>query len=296
MPQRPRHIDCMSDQPQIFDAGLVRWRMQRAVRHPEFPAFLFERTNAEIEDRLSLVKRTFNETVILTDCPAGLDERLRHSSQHTSVTTAGQSGRSDQIADFELPTLAPESTDCIVSVLNLHAVNDLPGALLRYRRALRPDGLFIGALLGAGSLAELRDAWLSAEAGRPRGASPRVAPFADVRTLGGLLQRAGFALPVADCENLTVTYKDALSAMREVKALGWSNALQSRSRVPVTRTLLAHAAGQYETAARRTGGRVQMSLNIVHVTGWAPHHSQQQPLKPGSANMRLADALKAARK
>ena len=124
------------------------------------------------------------------------------------------------------------------------------------------------------------------------GASPRVAPFADIRTLGGLLQHAGFALPVADSDTLILTYENALAAMSEVKAMGWSNTLQARSRTPVTRSLLAHAAANHETAAGSADGRVQLTLNLVYLTGWAPHDSQQQPLRPGSATMRLADALK----
>ena len=282
----------MSDQPLIFDRHLVRHRMARALSRPDFPSFLFEHVNDEICDRLALINRNFAATLILSDCPAGIDERLRATSQHDSVLTVGSAGRADLIFDYEAPPLAPQNLDCILSVLNLHALDDLPAALSCYRQALRPDGLFIAALLGAGSLGELRDAWLSAEAERPQGASLRVAPFADLRSLGGLLQHAGFALPVADSDTLTLTYETALAAMREVKSMGWSNALFARSRVPVARTLLARAAANYETASRLENGRVPLSLNIVYLTGWAPHESQQKPLRPGSATTRLADALK----
>lgn len=286
----------MSDRPRIFDPHLVRQRITRALSRPDYPDFLFGHVNAEICDRLALIKRQFATTLILSDHPAGLDERLRATAQHGLVITAGQGKRTDLILDYEVPPLAPESLNCILSIMNLHAIDDLPGALSRYCRALRPDGLFIAALLGAGSLVELRDAWLNAEVARPQGASPRVAPFADIRSLGGLLQHAGFALPVADSEPLKLTYENPLAAMREIKAMGWSNALSARSRTPVTRSLLARAAAEYQAAARLENGRVSLSLNILYLTGWAPHESQQKPLRPGSATMPLAEALKSVGK
>ena len=173
----------------------------------------------------------------------------------------------------------------------LNHANDLPGALLQIRHALRPDGLFIGALLGGDSLSELRQAFLAAETELTGGVSPRVAPFADIRDLGTLLQRAGFALPVVDTDRLTVRYDTALDLMRELKAMALTSALAARSRTPVSRKLLLRAAQIYHDTHAHEDGRVPATFHIVYLTGWAPHESQQKPLEPGSAKQRLADAL-----
>jgi hypothetical protein len=160
------------------------------------------------------------------------------------------------------------------------------------RHALKPDGLLLASLFAGNTLCELRAAWFAAEEAVRRGASLRIAPFPDIRELGGLLQRAGFALPVADLDRITVTYPDALSLMREIKALGLAAPLNDRSRIPVTRSLLARAAAQYERDFADDGPRIRATVEIAWLTGWAPHESQQQPLKPGSAKQRLADALR----
>jgi len=175
--------------------------------------------------------------------------------------------------------------------LALHRVNDLPGALIQIRRALHPDGLFMAALLGARALSELRQALLEAEAEIDGGASPRVAPFGDVREYGALLQRAGFALPVADAETLTVLYASPRELMREVRALGGGNVLLARSRAPLSRRTLERAEAIYRKRHANPDGRVSASFEIVYLSGWGPDASQQQPLKPGSAAQRLADAL-----
>lgn len=175
------------------------------------------------------------------------------------------------------------SFDLVTSTLALHAVNDLPGALVQIRRKLKPDGLFLGALFGGETLGELRDAFATAEIETTGGVSPRVAPFADVRDLGGLLQRAGFALPVADVERTTVNYRDFFSLPRDLRAHGETNALAQRSRKFLPRRTLAALLASYQP--------VRATFDIVYLTGWAPHESQQKPLKPGSAKTRLADAL-----
>ena len=195
------------------------------------------------------------------------------------------------VADEEALPFAPESLDLAGSGLALHLVNDLPGALIQIRRALKPDGLFLAALLGGETLKELREAWLIAEDEVSGGASPRVAPFADVRDLGGLLQRAGFALPVADTDVVRVTYASPLDLMREIKAMGASNVLSARRRVPVTRKLLFRAAEVYSERFALADGRVSATFEIITLTAWVPHESQQKPLQPGSAKSRLADAL-----
>jgi SAM-dependent methyltransferase len=183
------------------------------------------------------------------------------------------------------------SLDLVVSALALQCVNDLPGVLVQVRRALKPDGLFLASLLGGSTLEELRTALFLAEEEIEGGASPRIAPFADVRDLGALLQRAEFALPVADAHIVTVTYPDVLALMRELRAMGVANALRARRRTPLRRTTLLRAAEHYADRYGLPDGRIPATFEIVTLTGWAPHESQQQPLRPGSAKMRLADAL-----
>ena len=195
------------------------------------------------------------------------------------------------VAKEEALPLKDGSLDLVTSVLSLHLVNDLPGALIQIRRALRPDGLFLGALLGGDTLIELRQSFMMAEADTMNGVSPRVFPTADVRDMGGLLQRAGFALPVVNSERLTVTYASPLALMRELKAMGAANPLASRSRRPLRRDTLAQAIETYSSQFAGRDGRVRATFEILYLCGWAPHESQQKPLKPGSATARLADAL-----
>ncbi len=178
-----------------------------------------------------------------------------------------------------------------MSGLALQFVNDLPGVLIQISRALKPDGLFLGAMLGGATLNELRTAWAMAEDEVLGGASPRVAPFADLQDLGALLQRAGLALPVVDADVVQVRYVSSLALMREVKAMGASNMMFARHRKPVTKSLLARAAQIYDERFSEPDGRVTATFEILNVTAWAPHESQQKPLQPGSAKMRLADAL-----
>jgi SAM-dependent methyltransferase len=195
------------------------------------------------------------------------------------------------LARLDALPLAPASLDLVVSGLSLHLIDDLPGALIQIRQALRPDGLLLAALLGGRTLAELREAWLLAEDEMAGGASPRVAPFADVRDLGGLLQRAGFALPVVDSDTVPVTYANPLALMQDLKGMGASNMLSDRRRVPVARGLVMRAAEIYVERNGLADGRVPATFEILTLTAWAPHESQPQPLKPGSAKSRLADAL-----
>ncbi|MEQ1672264.1 MAG: methyltransferase domain-containing protein, partial [Hyphomicrobium sp.] len=194
-------------------------------------------------------------------------------------------------ADDEQLPFGEATLDLAVSGLSLHLVNDIPGVLAQLRRALKPDGLLLAALLGGETLKELRRAWLEAEAEITGGASPRVAPFADVRDLGALLQRAGFALPVADSDVVRVTYATPLALMQELRAMAASNMLVERRRVPVTRELLMRAAEIYAERFALPDGRIPATFEIITLTAWVPHDSQQKPLAPGSAKMRLADAL-----
>jgi SAM-dependent methyltransferase len=195
------------------------------------------------------------------------------------------------VGDEENLPFAPESFDLAVSALSLQSLNDLPGALLQIRRALKPDGLFLGCLLGGRTLQELRTALAVAETEMSGGISPRIAPFADVRDMGGLLQRAGFALPVADSEPLTVRYASMFALMADLRAMGATNALEMRLRKPPRRELFLRAASVYAERFADPDGRLRATFEMIFVSGWAPHESQQKPLQPGSAKMRLADAL-----
>jgi len=195
------------------------------------------------------------------------------------------------VADEEALPFKAESLDLVVSTLSLHWVNDLPGALVQIRRALKPDGLFVASVLGGSTLTELRQALVAAEAELSDGAGLRVSPFADAFDAAGLLQRAGFALPVADVDRLVVRYGHPLKLLADLRAMGETNALVDRARRPLSRAVLARACELYIERFADADGRVRASFDIITMTGWAPHPDQQQPLKPGSAKMRLADAL-----
>ena len=195
------------------------------------------------------------------------------------------------MADEELSPFAPERFDLCVSALAQHSVNDLPGALTQVRRSLKPDGLFLGALLGGQTLQELRAVLAEAESEIRGGASPRVAPFSDVRDLGHLLQRAGFALPVTDLDRVTVRYGSMFTLVADLRAMGLTNALAHRDTRPLGRRMFLRAAQLYAERFADPDGRLRATFDIVWLSGWVPHESQQKPLKPGSAKMRLADAL-----
>jgi len=195
------------------------------------------------------------------------------------------------VAEEEALPFRDAAFDLVVSALALHFVNDLPGTLLQIRRALKPDGLFLAALYGGETLTELRQAFAAAESEIEGGISPRVAPFADLGELGALLQRAGFALPVADIDPVTVRYQDVFALMHDLRRMGATNALRARRRAPLRRATLMRMAEIYGERFSGDDGRVRATFEIVWLSGWAPHPRQQQPLKPGSAQTRLADAL-----
>jgi SAM-dependent methyltransferase len=277
--------------PRIFDQALRRLYLARAVGTR--PSFYATTLAAEIESRLALILRDFKTTLIFGpaagDIRTGLGEIPRLGRIVTAAPAPGPG--IDLVFDDEASPFAEASFDCILSLFSLNSVNDVPGSLAQFRTALRPDGLFLAGLFAGRTLFELRDAWLAAEAELKGGASLRVAPFADVRDLGSLLQRAGFALPAVDIDVTMVRYRDALSLMYEIKALGFEHALTERSRGPVTAALLARAAAFYDAHFSDADGRVRATVETAWLIGWAPHASQQQPLRPGSAKARLADAL-----
>ncbi|KQO91241.1 methyltransferase domain-containing protein [Methylorubrum extorquens] len=286
----------MNESAPLFDPALVRRRIARA-RRSGYAGFLLERVAEDLEDRLAAVTRSF---------PLGLDlgaplplvsERLLQSGRVERMIRLApvSEPNGSVVGDPEvLPFGGHAGFDLAVSALALQHVNDLPGALLQVRRALKPDGLFLAGLLGGATLTELRQAFLQAESETEGGASPRVAPFAELRDLGGLLQRAGFALPVVDADTITVRYGDPFSLMRDLRAMGLTNALHDRRRAPLRRATLMRAAAIYAERFSDPDGRLRATFEILWLSGWAPHESQQKPLRPGSAKARLADALGAA--
>lgn len=277
----------------LFDTGLVRRRIARA-RAGGYAGFLLERVADDLEDRLAAVTRAFPLGLDLGTPLPTLADRLRRSGRVerlvrlSPVPEAGPS----LVGDPELlPFGGTAGFDLAVSTLALQHVNDLPGTLIQVRRAMKPDGLLIACLLGGASLTELRQAFLQAESETEGGASPRVAPFAELRDLGGLLQRAGFALPVVDADTLTVRYADPFALMRDLRAMGLTNALIDRRRTPLRRRTLLRAAEIYAERFSDPDGRLRATFEILWLSGWVPHESQQKPLRPGSAKARLADAL-----
>ena len=291
----------MSGAPQIFDRKLIRARRDRiaATQNGPLPDSLLLRVADDFAERLGIVRREFPSAASVGSYHGLLSRRLKLLPAIGEMIDIEPSlgclalveGMKVAAEDETLP-IAEKCLDLVVSGLSLQLVNDLPGALTQINRALKPDGLLLAAVLGAESLKELREAWLLAEAELLGGASPRVAPFADVRELGGLLQRAGFALPVADSDIVRVTYASPLALMQEIKAMGASNMLIERRRTPVTRSLLFRAAEIYRQRFGLSDGRVPATFEIVTLTGWVPHESQQKPLRPGTAKVRLSDVLK----
>ncbi|MGQ3673085.1 class I SAM-dependent methyltransferase [Xanthobacter sp. TB0136] len=279
--------------PRVFDRALARRRLARAFRlGPE--AFLLERVAEDMVDRLSAVKRQFALAADIgtpTDAMARLLAACPQIEKLVSLRPLRAGGQVDVIADEEYLPLAPASLDLAVSALALHGVNDLPGVLAQIRRVLRPDGLFVAAFVGGSSLTELRQSLAIAETEITGGLSPRIAPFVDVRDLGGLLQRAGFALPVTDVDHITVRYGSPFTLLSDLRRMGATNVLVERRHVPLRRSVLLRAAEIYAEQFSDPDGRVRATFDIVWLSGWAPHESQQKPLRPGSARMRLADAL-----
>jgi SAM-dependent methyltransferase len=282
--------------PQVFDRALLRRRQQRA--YAQGPAdFLLARVAEDMSERLDAVLRRFTQALdVGTPAPLVADmlaARGIGSVVQAAPLAAAQSDHATErlVVDEEQLPFAPERFDLAVSALALQFVNDLPGTLVQIRRALQPDGLFLACLVGGQSLRELRAAFAEAEAEITGGASPRVAPFADLRDLGSLLQRAGFALPVTDVDSVTVRYSHLFALAHDLRAMGATNTLALRSRLPLRRAVALRAAAIYVERFADADGRIRASFDLVWLSGWAPHESQQKPLQPGSARMRLADAL-----
>jgi SAM-dependent methyltransferase len=279
--------------PLIFDRRTYAMHRARAARQGS-TSFLGADVGENLAERLSAVRRRFRCALDLGSRPAifrFLEPRAERWIRTSLTAEEIASSVHAVIADEEGLPFAEESFDLIVSVLSLHAVNDLPGALVQIRRALAPDGLFLAALFGGTTLSELRRAFTSGESDILGGTSPRVAPFADVRDLGSLLQRAGFALPVADIERTTIRYSEFATLVADLRALGESCALMDRSRLLLRRDVLAASLNHYAAHDADADEKWRATFDVVYLTGWAPHESQPKPLKPGRAQTRLADAL-----
>jgi len=270
--------------PVLFDRALLSMRLNRARRDPV--TFLLDRVIEDMEERLQAVTRNFSDAADIWTPDASLREPLR--------------GRVDAIThiapdDSEMLPLQPESLDLAVSALAFQFVNDLPGVLAQIRRALKPDGLLLAAMIGGDTLTELRQSFAAAEAECEGGMSPRVAPFADLRDIGSLLQRAGFALPVTDVDRVVVRYDNAFALMRDLRRMGATNILRERRRTPTRRTTLLRMAQLYSERFADPDGRIRATFDLLWLSGWAPHESQPKPLKPGSAKASLEAAVKKAK-
>lgn len=284
--------------PQIFDRPLLRRRLERAYRAGPVD-FLLERVAEDLMERLALARRRFVSILDLGTPGPILTRALRASrpeaeATHVAPIAAALAEAPAFVAEEIDAPLEPGRYDLIVSALAFQSVDDLPGLLARVRRALKPDGLLLAAMVGGRSLHELRACLAQAEDELRGGASPRVAPFVDLRDLGALAQRAGFALPVADVETANVRYRDVFGLMRDLRGMGATNILLRRGR-PLTRAIVARSGALYAEQHADPDGRVRASFDIVWLSGWAPHESQQKPLKPGQGATRLQDALEAAR-
>jgi SAM-dependent methyltransferase len=273
--------------PILFDRALLRARQDRA-RHDGPATFLLDRVAEDMQERLRAVLREFQTAADI----GSAGDQVRNAL----VSRVGQMAHVDlPDAESEPLALAPESLDLVVSALAFQFVNDLPGVLTQIRRALKPDGLLLAAMLGGDTLIELRQAFAAAEAECEGGLSPRVAPFADLRDVGALLQRAGFALPVTDVDRVVVRYDNAFALMQDIRRMGATNMLVERRRTPTRRATLVRMAQLYSERFADSDGRIRATFDVIWLSGWAPHQSQQQPLQPGSAKASLAEAVKGRR-
>jgi len=307
----------VSPLPLVFDRRRQRAYRRRAATLGR-STFLIERVAEDLSDRLATVLRRFEcaldlgtptdavrralaasgkvGTIIAADALAGDPAVSRHWARETVATAEREQERTLDVpllvaADEEALPFRDASLDLVVSALTLQFVNDLPGTLVQIRRALKPDGLLLAALAGGDTLTELRQAFAAAEAEIEDGISPRVVPFSDVRDMGALLQRAGFALPVTDIDRVTVRYASPISLMHDLRRMGATNPLLERSRRPLKRATLRRMMEIYAERFAGRDGRIRATFEIVWLSGWAPHESQQKPLAPGSARQRLADVL-----
>jgi len=292
--------------PQIFDTALQRQFQSRAFRLAAADAragrpaadFLLTRAGADLSERLSFISRRFGHAIDIFSHTDAAAQALRQSGKVSTIERLDCSAEAvaaslfpARLATAEDLPLPPQGADLITSLLSLHSINDIPGLLIRLRRALKPDGLLLAALCGAGTLGELRESMAQAEMELYGGVSPHIAPFPEVRDCGALLQRAGFALPVADTESLTVRYDSMFALMADLRRFGAQNALTARRRRPYGRHFFCRAAEIYAERFSDADGRIRATFAFIWLSGWAPAAGQQQPMRPGSAKTSLAEAL-----
>jgi SAM-dependent methyltransferase len=273
--------------PILFDRALLRARQDRA-RRGEPATFLLDRVAEDMADRLHAVLREFVDVADIWTPGEILRKPLCDRFKSVTPISMDEAGQ-------EVLRLQPESLDLAVSALAFQFVNDLPGVLSQIRRALRPDGLLLAAMLGGDTLTELRQCFAAAEAECEGGVSPRVAPFADLRDVGALLQRAGFALPVTDVDRVVVRYDSAFALMLDLRRMGATNILVERRRTPTRRATMLRMAQLYGERFADSDGRIRATFDVIWLSGWAPHPSQQTPLRPGSAKASLAEAVRTKR-
>jgi SAM-dependent methyltransferase len=274
--------------PILFDRALLRARQERALRI-EPATFLFDRVAEDMDERLHAVLRDFADVADIWSPGEVLRQPLRDRFKSVAEIHPDSSGQ-------EILALAPESLDLVISALAFQFVNDLPGVLAQIRRALRPDGLLMAAMVGGDTLSELRQSFAAAEAECEGGVSPRVAPFADLRDVGALLQRAGFALQVTDVDRVVVRYDSAFALMQDLRRMGATNVLVERRRTPSRRATLLRMAQIYGERFADADGRIRATFDVIWLSGWAPHESQQKPLQPGSAKVGLAEAVRGVKR
>jgi SAM-dependent methyltransferase len=270
--------------PILFDRALLRTRQRRA-RKLGAAEFLLDRVAEDLDERLYAVTRNFSDVADVWTAREILRGPIR--ARFKTVTHLGLEDSSGEVLPFQ-----PESLDLMVSALALQFVNDLPGVLAQIRRALKPDGLLLAAMVGGDTLTELRQSFAAAETECEGGLSPRVAPFADLRDIGALLQRAGFALPVTDVDRIVVRYDNAFGLMQDLRRMGATNILFERRRTLTRRATLLRMAQIYGERFADPDGRIRATYDVIWLSGWAPHESQPKALKPGSATASLEAAVK----
>lgn len=277
----------------IFDRGLVKQRRERAAQNFQKHNFLFDWSRKQIHDRLMDINRSFDRSLQLgSRCILSQHPKIRSTIISDITVSSIEETSSPYIqASEEFLPFAQGSLDLVLSNLNLHTINDLPGALIQIRRALKADGLFIASLFGGETLYELRQIMTEIDIQMHNGASPHIFPFADKPQMGDLLHRAGYALPVIDSEFITVTYDNIFKLFADLRGMGESNSIIERRKTPLSRHYFMECAKAYQKRHQESDGRIVATFEIIFILGWAPHKSQQKPLKPGSAEFRLADAL-----
>ena len=293
--------------PKLFDRQLHRRNRDRSAAGFDDYAFLKTRESSHLIERLEDVSRTFERALDLGAHDGGLTKLLAAHGQVTDVEAGDSSeafvakmaadGLTARVLNEEHLDLPQATYDLVTSVLSLHWVNDLPGTLIQIRNTLKPDGLFLGCLFGAGTLAELRTCLIEAETELSGGVSPRISPLPGLQDMAGLMQRAGFALPVVDLETVTVRYGDPFRLVNDIKGMGEQAAFAPNERAPrkpLSRRLLARMAEIYAERFSDPDGRLRATFNVVWLSGWAPDASQPKPLRPGSAKHSLADAVRKA--